>query len=306
MKVMTEGDAKFITEETERAKKSIAAAKKRGEQDLRDFRIIRIETDAKTGKAKKVTMKRFKAKGHPEALKELKDYIRMANKQYKYYYDYASGIICQGKDGKRKEYDDFSEQLEAWRNEEPWYETVWWAIKRPFIMLGDLKYTIKWAFQRMFRGYDDRVTWNQGYQLFLDLIERIPYLYDSHGLPMQYVERARAEYNKKNPDVAKKAKGKDDGQLAKLYPDEVDKLASKLYKADLERLVLNCKLVLWYTNHGIEDKADHTVGMAKDYPLPIYPGTYDCLQYDKISQRCQVAVNSVMNYLKDNALSLWD
>ena len=48
------------------------------------YKIFRVEKDPKTGKVKKITMKKFWAKDDKEAFAELKEYRRVANREYTY------------------------------------------------------------------------------------------------------------------------------------------------------------------------------------------------------------------------------
>ena len=52
------------------------------------YKIFRVEKDEKTGKESKITMKKFWAKDDSEAYEVLKDYRKIANKEYTYYRKY--------------------------------------------------------------------------------------------------------------------------------------------------------------------------------------------------------------------------
>ena len=121
--------------------------KSKKSKKLPNYRIFRIEKDSKTGKEKQITMKYFTTSSDEEAYKVLKDYVKIANKQYKYYYGYANGHVATGKDQQLHYFNTMEEVHEFYRNSTTMTSKIKDCITAPFRFaagkLSDFKYWIK-------------------------------------------------------------------------------------------------------------------------------------------------------------------
>jgi len=93
-----------------------------------------------------------------------------------------------------------------------------YIIFRPDVMVADAWIQIKWAWQRVFRGWDDRITWS----IDSYLAENIPLWIEQlkkfkGGVPMSMYED---EYLV-SPDISREAEDK----AIKKYDDILDKIA---------------------------------------------------------------------------------
>lgn len=68
----------------------------------------------------------------------------------------------------------------TWENVVEYIDDFWqiitpwgWLYRLPHKLVSDWPYEIKWAWQRVFRGYDDRVTWDVSYYLGPMILEAL-------------------------------------------------------------------------------------------------------------------------------------
>jgi hypothetical protein len=117
-----------------------------------------------------------------------------------------------------------------------------YALTHPLMLLGDLKDQIKWAYQRVFRGWDDRASWSIDYWLdsmLPDILMRLKET--SHGIPMRFFDGLphddNYDYGESGDKIARK-----------LWNEELDKMIAGFvcskkindyeYKTDEERKIL--------------------------------------------------------------------
>lgn len=59
----------------------------------------------------------------------------------------------------------YTRVLQKKRDEETFFDKVYWFFPRMGVRVGNIFLEVKWGFQRMFRGYDDRAYWNLNYYI---------------------------------------------------------------------------------------------------------------------------------------------
>jgi hypothetical protein len=107
--------------------------------------------------------------------------------------------------------------IEQRRQRERWYKPDIWmfyAAKRGAL---DARLQVRWAWQRVFRGWDDRAAWGTGDWLGKTLGELLVNMADiAHGFPLYYPERNNLP-----------------GKVQALYTDERDETAFNRWVNDL-------------------------------------------------------------------------
>ena len=136
------------------------------------------------------------------------------------------------------------------------------------------------------------------------LEHNIPLLIKNHvGVPSRYCVEARKQMhaNEKNFDIDasfKKNPNSDDKEL---------EFASKLYVEDLEKLLLNVRLLNYYEGFGIiDEKNPIEVELKKQYKIPYKKGSWKEIDYEKLQKLQDICNNAIFNQLKDMGRCLWD
>jgi len=89
--------------------------------------------------------------------------------------------------------------ISEWESKLPWYEKLidkmfkgnlanyrpWYAITHPWVIAGYWILEIKWAYQRVFRGWDERVVWSIDTYLATNIPSWMRALKNSVGTPME-------------------------------------------------------------------------------------------------------------------------
>lgn len=253
---------------------------------------------------KKIEMQRFSAANRGEAYAELKKYIRVANKEHKYYYEELHEVrVCDEKGNVIKTYDSIHESFadrdsSLWENITFWFSCQLSKVKDFFRWWSDLFYWIR-------HGHDRKEHWSLDMHILDDLRYNIPLIIKyNYGCPQQYIEKA-----------IKKRFAKDENFNLKAYlqktnysGDEKDmENGIKLLKADLNALLLHVRLYDYFSSFGIFDEKDKDmVEIDKKFrkQLPIHPGTYDEIDYAKNENLVQYHWNFIWNWLKEKGYYL--
>lgn len=91
---------------------------------------------------------------------------------------------------------------------------------------------------------------------------------------------------------------------SKQYDTEFMDAAMKIYTADLDRLILNCRLVLFYDNCSDDEYID--INNKELFQIPYFAFTDTEIDYSEARRRAQIASDEVFDYLKDHIHELWD
>lgn len=282
-------------------------AKKRRSDKGSKYKIFRVEKDEKTGREKKIIMKKFYAKSDEKAYEYLKEYKKIANPEYTYYYGDTEFVVDYDKDGKELRYDSLEESAEAWHKDETIFEKIslWWDVNvRDAI--NDFFYNMKKRrfWKKTGHGYEE--SYSLDYHIIDDIIFNVPIIRsDKHGYPQYFYEKALLELHKNDKDFDLK---KYAAEHCEHVEKNVEDLSIAMYHAELDKLLLNAKLYLYYSSYGIidEDNKDE-VEFDKKWSgtLPYLPGRYKELDYQKLQALQDKYWNSVFNWVKQYGRFLW-
>lgn len=271
------------------------------------YKIFRVEKDVVTGEEKKVTMKKFYAKDDEKAYEYLKEYRKIANPEFIYYYGDTEFVVDYDKNGNEVRYDSLKESAEAWKKNESIFEkiSIWWDVYVKDA-ISDFFYERKkhrfW--KKTKHNYEEAYSLDM--HIINDIIFNVPIIRsDRHGYPQHFCDKAVLELHKNDKKF----------DLDKYYADNcgktdknVEELAIAMYHAELDKLLLNAKLYLYYTSFGIidEDNADEVEFDKKwSKTLPYQPGRYKEFDYQKLHALQDKCWNSVFNWIKQYGRFLW-
>ena len=263
----------------------------------KNYRIIRIDENGK-----KVTMVRFWAPDDKGALTYLTEYKKVANKAYKYYWDYYRSYYVLSKDGKTvKKYDedtpidDSTWYSKLWDNI-LWYSFGWWLSK-----LNDLRWwfadMLYFAKHKQYR----RASWSLDTYILKTLKHNVNVLIKTkHGISPVFIDEARKilHKNDKNFDVKKYS-----AKHVNTTPEE-EKLSLELQNKSFKQLVSTIDRYNYYFDIGCTD--DKALDKELRSTLPVKQGSYDVLDYDKLYIMQQKQWNKIWEWMKLNGQTLWD
>lgn len=84
-------------------------------------------------------------------------------------------------------WDDLKAIIEARRRREKWYKPGMWMLRALCRRIGDARRAVRYAYQRVARGYDDRSLWNLNHYLPKFLGEQLVEMAEiAHGFPGDY------------------------------------------------------------------------------------------------------------------------
>lgn len=240
---------------------------------------------------KKVEVFDFWAATEQQALDELEIYRKKQElvcptDAKTYYYGRKGGIITDLGNGMERESDGFGEGFldddTAWEKITGiFWKTAWW--------FRDLKYAFV-DFWFWFRHYDMRTnkshnrseSWNIDSHILDDIEFNIPRLIESkQGVPTEFCCKARAKLHENEPgfDVEKSYRANPNSS------DDELSLASELWTAELNALLLHVRLYRFYEDHGLVDDRDPAyVSIEKEYghTIPYKPGTDKSIDYEEL------------------------
>lgn len=294
-------------------------SKRRKPVEGRTFKIFRVEKEyVKPGlfkkpyvKTNKITMKKFSAKDFDEARSELQEYKRLANKEYTYYVEETHQHVVIDKNGKKKVYDSCIDEWEeeaksrpiivrawSWLTLELWY----WFVDRP----NTFRYWVRDLIYFLKNKHDYKESWNLDCHILQDMLWNIPILIENkHGIAYPFLDKAVKETHAKE-------KGFDIKEWNKThytYTDEEEKKAIEYQNEEYERVLEYIKLYEYYRDGGSIDETDpKQVEFDKKlhYTLPIIPGTYDSLDYDKLNVLTERNWNKIWEWMRKFGQTLWD
>jgi len=285
--------------------KTKSKAKKPMPKDKTHYRIFRIEKDEQTGKEVQVNMTKFWAKNDDEAYSELKEYRKVANKAYTYYYGTTGYFVDRDKDGNELRFDTMEEEHAAWEKREGKLKMLWLDVTIFFEHLFDIRYKIKDIWHVLRTKHQRNESWSLDYHILDDLIFNIPLLIkDKNGVPTAFCEKAAKLAHKGDPSYDPVKEFEKDPGKADDYIDS----AKKLWDEELNKLLLYVKLYCYYRDFGIVDNKDPEQVKFHEkykYTLPYKPGTYKTFDYKKLSALQQRYWSSIWNWMKEYGQSLW-
>ena len=313
---MSDDLTQAIQEATELVKASKKTDKKqKSSENMNRYRIFRVEVDEKTGEEKQITMRKFSAKSNEDAYKELQKYVKVANREYTYYWGHAEGHCGLGKDKKLHTFDTIEELHEFYKSE--YKDTFLEKLSTPFVRLGsklsDFKYWLKDIFYLFKHKHNRNESWSLDYHLIEDLKFNLPLIIktiseNNGGVPHDMCIKALAEKHANdanydpiaafnaNPNVIWTEKG-------------VMDLAHKKWLDELKAGLLNIRLYYYYSNFGIidEKKELDMLEVHKEYAktIPYVKGTYKEIDYLKLNEMTKKCWNRIWTWLREYGQDLW-
>jgi len=230
------------------------------------------------------------------------DFVKEHGK--KIYWDFGDGISsCDEKGNVIKTWNSAQDMFDEWREEEntwKWYKKIYYWFIRKWNHY-DPWFNIKLGFERMFTGYDRRVTWNIDLSIRELLRHAVPkYIKNMHGCPNDYCERARKLLSGMTDEEVKNSYKIDCNSTNK----EVT-VGMALYKAELEELIENINIIEYYDNHGVQEITDKNWVSPSDYPIPHLRNS-EVVDYEKLHELREKKMDEVFNYLRKHLDGMWD
>jgi len=246
-------------------------------------------------------VERFEADNPEEAIKRTKSYREAANcaAGKEYYWDYVVIHIQLDEHGKEVDRAESIHELhEKMKSRETKSEKIRFFFRVVFDRISDKYYKIKYAFQRMFRGYDDVDSFSISDRILNFLLHNIPIMIENlHGCPTKYCERAS--------ELIEKSNGFEfDG-----YPQKSSlsmNIAMALWKTRLENILKSARLYLYYSSYGIQSADDENWINPSDYPIPLMECTESLIDYEKLYELQENAKNKMFDYLREDFGAMWN
>lgn len=282
-------------------------ARKRKLDKGNKYKIFRIEKDEKTGHENKVTMKKFYAADDSKAYEYLKEYRRIANPEFTYYYGDTECVVDYDKDGNEMRFDSLAESAKAWKKTETLGEKIsMWLDVNICDKARNFFYERKKRrfWKKTQHGYEE--SYSLDMHIINDIIFNVPIIKTTcNGYPQMFSDKAILELhkNEKSFDL-EKYYSEHHGNVEK----NVEDLATAMYHAELDKLLLNAKLYVYYSAYGIiDDSNKDEVEFDKKWSktLPYQPGRYKELNYKKLHTLQDKHWNSVFNWIKQYGRFLW-
>ena len=301
-------DDELLTAELKKLDEQAKKSKKPNRFTHNRYRIFRVEVDPQTKAETKVTMKKFWAKSDDEAYDELKEYRKVANKEYTYYYGRAETTVdLDPKTKKVRYFDDLNEAHLAWIKE---HDSIIEKISSEWRYICSKATDIKCWFRDVWHfiktRHDYRECWQLDGHFINDLEFNLPLVKKfKRGIPIAFYAKAAKilhkadkkfdadEYLKKNPNLDEPG---------------LQEAAQMIFNDELDKCIQYVKLYKYYSDYGIIDSSNaDEVEFDRQWhkTLPYIPGTYKELDYKKLAALTDRNWNAIMNWCKDNLQYCW-
>lgn len=257
-----------------------------------NYRIFRVEASKNRTFPKKITMLRIYAKDNDDAYSQLKEYVRVANKQYRYYVErWTPHVVVIN--GKQHEFSDFIEAYEFRDRLRPWYKKIydWFDIRLYRLFIIKPKDAFYWCRNMLYlmkNKQEYSASWTIDDKL-LDLIMfNLPILKKyKHTLSWAMLEKAYSEKHKCSESDAKKYFSTN-VEYDKDIKDKSVELEHKMF----DELIDNIKAYKYYmggydeVKYGCNDPKDKWLietDKKLRNTLPLIKGSYDDYDYKKLN-----------------------
>lgn len=204
-------------------------------------------------------------------------------------------------------YDSVKESHEAWRKNESFFEKLssWYDVNVR-MRIHDFFYNKKSMRFLKKTGHHREESYSLDTHIIDDIIFNVPIIKaDKHGYPQHFCDKAVLELHKNEKSF----------DLDEFYSKNnwktdknVEDLAMAMYQAELDKLLLNARLYVYYSSYGIIDETNNDeVELDKKWhkTLPYRPGRYKELDYRKLHALEDKCWNSVFNWMKAYGRFLW-
>lgn len=256
---------------------------------------------------KKIIMQKFYADNDSEAFKYLKDYRKIANKAYTYYYGEAEEHVIIDENGNKKTYSNVHEMHEDWLKDRNIWEKIKSSLDYRWSKIKDGWYWLKYLWYYIRTGHDYRASWSLDAYLLNETIWNLKILKDDdNGCSPLFLDRAREEIHKGEKDF------NIEEYAVKMnydYTEDEWKLGRKLRSEEYDRMIEYIQLYDYYSNFGIANKEiiDNVEEFENKWKktLPIKPGTYHDFDYKKLDALADKYWNKIWDWLRTYGKVLW-
>lgn len=180
-------------------------------------------------------------------------------------------------------------------------ELTYWLVDMPrrcWHWLRDLAYIIKTR-----HNYNER--WNLDCHILDDLQWNVKLLLKHrNGISLEYLDEARITLHKDDASFDLNAYNHKHYD----YTDEEEKLAIEFQNKHYEELLRHIRAYNYYRYDGwLDDDAEAKALDAELHStLPIFPGTYDSMDYAKLNELIVAEWNAIWTWMAKHGSGLWD
>lgn len=259
----------------------------------KNYKIFRVETNYQEGRGfkyswpKKIVMKYIYAKDDKDAYKQLKAYIKLANKEYTYYVEpYVTYKII----GDDTIYDSDT-LMNGHRSKMPWHKRIledisftlhYYFVDKPkdiYYKLYDIWYLLK-------NKHQHSEAWNVDNALLDTLHFNIKKLKErKYTLSWAMLDKAILEKHKDDPNFDLKQFHIDN---CSGYSKDIEQRAIELEKELFDKLISDICAYKYYTDwhNNINEFDEEQVATEKrlKHTLPLIKGSYDRYDYNKLNE----------------------
>ena len=274
--------------------------KSRRDKKKDNYRIFRVEESMKChGLPKKITMVRITAEDDNDAYLQLKDYVKYANKEFKYYVEEWQPTVVI-RNGKKTEYDDYCDMMEKERASRSFIKKAYDAVDSFFYKMfisipADFFYKVKETLYLLKHKQQLHASWCIDDVMLDTLLFNIPILKkNKHCLSWKMLEKALLE---KHPSFTKQDVDKYFATHYNGYGDDIERRAVELEKEMFDKLIDDIKAYRYYAGqYTYIDKNDKDLVETDKklrHTLPLVKGSYDRYEYKKIREMTDKCWNKV-------------
>ncbi len=272
------------------------------------YRIDDTDTDAFSEHfPKKIIMQKFFAENDAEAFKYLKDYRKIANKAYTYYYGEAEEHVIVDENGNKKSYNSVHEMHKEWLKDRNIWEKIKTELDVRWSKIMDGWYWLKYLWYYIRTGHDYRASWSLDSHLLNEIVWNLKILKnDDIGCSPLFLDKARAEIHKGEKDF------NIEEYAVKMnydYTEDEWKLGKKLRADEYDKMLEYVALYDYYSNFGITNKelVDDVEAFENKWKktLPIKPGTYRDFDYKKLDALADKYWNKIWEWIRTYGKVLW-
>lgn len=276
-------------------------------KDKNKYIIYRIDdTTNNSYFKKKIIMQKFFAENDTEAYNYLKEYRKVANKAYTYYYGQEDKYVSVDENGNKKTYSSMNEMIKDWLKDKNILEKIKTELSYRWSKIIDGWHWLKYLWYYIRTGHNYKASWSLDSYLIDEIVWNIKILKNDSGCSTLYLDKARAEIHKDEKDF------NIDDYAIKMnycYTEDEWKLAKKLRAEEYDRMLEYIALYDYYSNYGIADKTlvDDVKAFEEKWKktLPIKPGTYREFNYNKLDTLANKYWNKIWEWFRTYGRTLW-
>ena len=275
--------------------KALEEERKLEPHDKIHYKLYSVWVDPLTMKTHHKTLKKFWAADDEEAYEELQRYKKENDFPASVYYDTTGYYIGNELDenGKVKHYDSMFEMIEDEDCNASFFTKLIDKVKLHLGLLkmkiNDIRYAIVDLVYWMKTKHCPNEHWSLDNHMIDDLIFNIPKLIEHrHGVHQLFCSEACKQLGLEDTH-------ENNGR------DDVMKLAFDMQNSVLVEGLDLAKSYVFYDSYGHEHKE-----MSSRCSIPYKPGTYDSIDYVKLSELQDECWSKLWDWVKKNGRMLWD